>query len=85
MLLIGTIYSWAIFTEPLLVAFQWDLTTTTWAYAIANFSLAAVGVRYDFRRTRRDVCGVSSAWTPLKADTEADFNSVKLTTLYDNN
>ena len=24
MLLIGTIYSWAIFTEPLLVAFHWD-------------------------------------------------------------
>jgi MFS transporter, OFA family, oxalate/formate antiporter len=43
MLLIGTIYSWAIFTEPLLVAFHWNLTTTTWAYAIANFSLAAVG------------------------------------------
>jgi MFS transporter, OFA family, oxalate/formate antiporter len=43
MLLIGTLYSWAIFTQPLLVAFGWDLTTTTWAYAIANFSLAAVG------------------------------------------
>src|SRR5271154_3535436 len=43
MLLIGTIYSWAIFTEPLVAAFQWDLTTTTWAYAIANFSLAAIG------------------------------------------
>jgi hypothetical protein len=27
MLLIGTIYSWTIFTEPLLVAFGWDLTT----------------------------------------------------------
>jgi OFA family oxalate/formate antiporter-like MFS transporter len=43
MLTIGTIYSWAIFTQPLLVAYGWDLTTTTWAYAIANFSLAAVG------------------------------------------
>ena len=43
MLIIGTIYSWAIFTQPLLMVFQWDLTTTTWAYAIANFSLAAVG------------------------------------------
>ena len=43
MLTIGTIYSWAIFTQPLLVAFQWDLTVTTWAYAIANFSLAAIG------------------------------------------
>src|ERR1700736_5907468 len=43
MLTIGTIYSWAIFTQPLLVAYQWDLTVTTWAYAIANFTLAAVG------------------------------------------
>jgi OFA family oxalate/formate antiporter-like MFS transporter len=43
MLTIGTVYSWGIFTQPLLVAFQWDLTVTTWAYAIANFSLAAVG------------------------------------------
>jgi len=43
MLIIGTIYSWAVFTQPLLVAFDWDLTTTTWAYAIANFCLAALG------------------------------------------
>jgi len=43
MLTIGTIYSWGIFTQPLLVAFQWDVTVTTWAYAIANFSLAAIG------------------------------------------
>jgi MFS transporter, OFA family, oxalate/formate antiporter len=44
MLLIGTVYSWAIFAQPLVVGFGWDLTTTTWAYAIANFSLATVGV-----------------------------------------
>ncbi|HEY2677659.1 MAG TPA: OFA family MFS transporter [Steroidobacteraceae bacterium] len=43
MLTIGTIYSWAIFTQPLLVAYGWDLTVTTWAYAIANFSLGAIG------------------------------------------
>jgi MFS transporter, OFA family, oxalate/formate antiporter len=43
MLTIGCVYSWAIFTQPLLVAYQWDLRTTTWAYAVANFSLAAVG------------------------------------------
>jgi OFA family oxalate/formate antiporter-like MFS transporter len=43
MLTIGAIYSWAIFTQPLLVAYGWDLTATTWTYAIANFSLAAVG------------------------------------------
>jgi MFS family permease len=44
MLLIGTVYSWAIFAQPLIVGFGWDLTTTTWVYAIANFSLATVGV-----------------------------------------
>jgi MFS transporter, OFA family, oxalate/formate antiporter len=43
MLSIGTIYSWAIFTQPLQVAYGWDLTTTTWVYAIANFCVAAVG------------------------------------------
>ena len=44
MLLIGTVYSWSIFAQPLVVGFGWDLTTTTWAYAIANFCLATVGV-----------------------------------------
>ena len=43
MLIIGTLYSWAIFTQPLLVLFHWNLTTTTLAFGIANFSLAAVG------------------------------------------
>ena len=43
MLTIGTIYSWGIFTQPLLAAFRWDLTVTTAGYAIANFALAAVG------------------------------------------
>jgi MFS family permease len=44
MLLIGTVYSWAIFTQPLIIGFGWDVTTTTWPYAIANFCLATVGV-----------------------------------------
>jgi OFA family oxalate/formate antiporter-like MFS transporter len=43
MVTIGTLYSWAIFTQPLLAAFHWDVTTTTWAYATANFCVAAVG------------------------------------------
>lgn len=43
MLTIGTIYSWGIFTQPLLAAFCWDLRVATGAYATANFSLAAVG------------------------------------------
>jgi hypothetical protein len=43
MVTIGCLYSWVLFTQPLLVAYDWDLRTTTWAYAIANFSVAAVG------------------------------------------
>ena len=43
MLLIGTLYSWALFTEPLLMLFHWNLTTATVPFAIANFCLAAVG------------------------------------------
>jgi MFS transporter, OFA family, oxalate/formate antiporter len=43
MVTIGCLYSWALFTQPLLVAYHWDLRTTTWTYAIANFSVAAVG------------------------------------------
>ena len=43
MMTIGCIYSWGIFSQPLLVAYHWDLRTTTWAYAIANFALAAAG------------------------------------------
>jgi MFS transporter, OFA family, oxalate/formate antiporter len=43
MLTTGTVYSWGIFAQPLLVAHRWDLTVTTWTYAIANFSLGAIG------------------------------------------
>ena len=43
MALIGTLYSWAIFSEPLAVLFHRDLTAITLTYAIANFSLAAIG------------------------------------------
>jgi MFS transporter, OFA family, oxalate/formate antiporter len=43
MVTIGCLYSWGLFTQPLLVAYGWNLRTATWAYAIANFSLAAVG------------------------------------------
>jgi OFA family oxalate/formate antiporter-like MFS transporter len=43
MLTIGTLYSWAIFTQPLLVAYHWDVTATTSAFALANLSLATIG------------------------------------------
>ncbi len=43
MMMTGTLYSWAIFTQPLVASFHWDVRESTWAYAIANFCLAAVG------------------------------------------
>jgi len=43
MMMTGTLYSWAIFTQPLIASFHWDVRESTWAYAIANFCLAAVG------------------------------------------
>jgi MFS family permease len=43
MMMTGTLYSWAIFTQPLLASFHWDVGQSTFAYAIANFSLAAIG------------------------------------------
>ena len=43
MLTTGTLYSWAIFTQPLLAAYHWDVTATTATFSIANFSLATVG------------------------------------------
>jgi nitrate/nitrite transporter NarK len=43
MMMTGTLYSWAIFTQPLAASFHWDVRESTWAYAIANFCLAAVG------------------------------------------
>jgi MFS transporter, OFA family, oxalate/formate antiporter len=46
MLLIGTLYSWGVFTEPLLLLFRWNLTTTTLSFGIANFCLAAIGTVY---------------------------------------
>ncbi|MBV8804538.1 MAG: OFA family MFS transporter [Sinobacteraceae bacterium] len=46
MFLIGTLYSWGIFTEPLLLLFRWNLTTTTLSFGIANFCLAAIGTVY---------------------------------------
>lgn len=43
MVMIGTLYSWAIFTQPLLAIFHWNVWQCTCAYAISNFCLAVVG------------------------------------------
>lgn len=43
MMMTGTLYSWAIFTQPLLASFHWNVWQSTSAYAVANFCLAAIG------------------------------------------
>jgi OFA family oxalate/formate antiporter-like MFS transporter len=50
MVCLGTVYSWSLFTQPLLASFGWSNTTTTWAFALANLFLgigAAVGGRWQ--------------------------------------
>jgi MFS family permease len=53
MICLGTVYSWSLFTQPLIAAFGWSNTTTTWTFAIAIFFLgvgAIVGGRWQDRR-----------------------------------
>jgi MFS family permease len=47
MICIGTVYSWSIFTRPLIASEHWSNATTTWAFALAIFFLGigAVGPR----------------------------------------
>lgn len=52
MMTLGTVYSWSLFTQPLIAAFGWSNTTTTWAFAIAIFFIgvgAIVGGRWQDR------------------------------------
>src|SRR5712671_2302950 len=49
---LGAVYSWSSFTQPLIAAYGWSNTTTTWAFALAIFSLgvgAVVGGRWQDR------------------------------------
>src|SRR5216683_1972777 len=49
---LGTVYSWSIFTQPLIASFGWSNTTTTWTFAIAIFFLgigAVIGGRWQDR------------------------------------
>jgi MFS family permease len=58
MICLGTVYSWSLFTQPLLLGFGWTNTTTTWAFALANFFLgvgAAIGGRLQDARGPRIV------------------------------
>ncbi len=52
MICLGTVYSWSIFTQPLIASFGWSNTTTTWAFAWAIFFLgvgAIIGGRWQDR------------------------------------
>ncbi len=58
MICLGTVYSWSLFTQPLIAAFGWSNTTTTWAFALAIFFLgvgAIIGGRWQDRRGPRPV------------------------------
>jgi MFS transporter, OFA family, oxalate/formate antiporter len=37
---LGSIYSWSIFTQPLIAGFGWSNKTVTWAFALATFFLS---------------------------------------------
>ncbi len=55
---LGTVYSWSLFTQPLMAAFGWSSTTTTWAFALAIFFLgvgAVLGGRWQDRAGPRPV------------------------------
>jgi MFS transporter, OFA family, oxalate/formate antiporter len=55
---LGTVYSWSLFTQPLVAAFGWSNTTTTWAFALCIFFLgvgAVLGGRWQDRRGPRRV------------------------------
>jgi MFS family permease len=50
MICLGTAYSWSSFTQPLIASFGWSNQITTWAFAIAIFSLgwgAVIGGRWQ--------------------------------------
>ena len=55
---LGTVYSWSIFTQPLIASFGWSNTTTTWTFAITIFFLgvgAVAGGRWQDRAGPRAV------------------------------
>jgi OFA family oxalate/formate antiporter-like MFS transporter len=50
MICLGVVYAWSIFTTPLIAIFHWSNTVTTWAFALAIFSLgwgAVLGGRWQ--------------------------------------
>ncbi len=55
---LGTVYSWSLFTQPLIAAFRWSNTTTTWTFALAILFLgigAVIGGRWQDAKGPRPV------------------------------
>jgi MFS family permease len=55
---LGTVYSWSLFTQPLIASFGWSNTTTTWTFALAILFLgigAIIGGRWQDRVGPRPV------------------------------
>ena len=58
MMALGSIYSWSLFTQPLIAAFGWSNTTTTFAFGLAIFFVgigAVIGGRWQDRAGPRRV------------------------------
>ncbi|MGH7708973.1 MAG: OFA family MFS transporter [Vulcanimicrobiaceae bacterium] len=58
MICLGTVYSWSIFTQPLLASFGWSNSTTTTAFELAIFFLgvgAVIGGRLQDRMNPRTI------------------------------
>jgi len=58
MTILGAIYSWSLFTQPLMASFGWSNITTTWTFALSIFFLglgALAGGRWQDRVGPRKV------------------------------
>src|SRR2546423_2012006 len=58
MVCLGTVYSWSLFTQPLIASFGWSNTTTTWTFSFSIFFLgvgAIIGGRWQDRGGPRPV------------------------------
>ena len=64
MAVLGTVYSWSLYAQPLAAAFGWSASTTTWAFATAIFFLgvgAVLGGRLQDRLGPRPVALAGAA------------------------
>jgi len=64
MAVLGTVYSWSLYAQPLAAAYGWSASTTTWAFATAIFFLgvgAILGGRLQDRHGPRPVALAGAA------------------------